>query len=171
MNRLFVLLVAIMIAGCAADRPFEPPLHIPLQDPPPGQGIVYLLRAPYDNAAVVAAVGEKVVVRLTPSSYTALVLSPGMYMITTRAISNHAEIAPPISVTVAPDTRRFLNLSGSTSESVSVQGVMPLGGALFPILTPSITTSGGRSWKEVTELDAQGLMSISRVALPEQGAL
>lgn len=170
MNRLFFLFITILIAGCAADRPFEPPLRIPLQDPPPGQGIVYLLRAPYDNAAVVAAIDEKVVARLPPSSYTTLVLSPGIYVMTTRVVSNHAEIAPPISVTVAPDTRRFLNLSGNTNKSVSIQGVMPLGNAMFPIFTPSITTSGGRSWKEVTELDAQGLMSISQIALPEQGA-
>jgi len=171
MSRLFVLLIAAMITGCAADRPFEPPVHIPLQDPPTGQGIVYLLRAPHDNAAVVVAIDEKVVARLSPGSYTALVLSPGTHTMTTRANSGQAEIAPSISVTVAPETRRFLNLSGITSESVSIQGVMPIAGALVPLITPSITTRGDRSWKDVTELDAQGLMSISQVALPERGEL
>lgn len=171
MNRLFVLLVSVVIAGCAADRPYEPPVHIPLQDPPSGQGIVYLLRAPHDNAAVVVAIDEKVVARLSPSSYTALVLSPGTHTMTTRANSDRAEIAPSFFVTVAPETRRFLNLSGITSKSVSMQGVMPIGGAFVPLITPSLTTSGDRSWKEVTELDAQGLMSISRVVLPERGAL
>jgi hypothetical protein len=171
MARACLLFAACLLAGCAADRPDERHDDTPLQDPLPGQAIVYLLRAPHDGARVEVAVNGRRAATLPPGTYTAITLAPGRHAIVTSTTDGARQVAPPLQVDIAAGTRRFFNLSGVTSEAVTLQGVLALDRSAIPLLEPSLTTRAGRSWKEVTELDAQGLMSIARPVLPEQGAL
>lgn len=171
MNRRLLLAAVVLCAGCASDEPYELPRDVQLQDPLPGKGIVYLLRAPHDSAAVQVSVDGRPVATLPSSTYTLISLAPGRYSLTTASASDRAQLAPPFLLQVEAGTRRFLNLSGPTRESAKVQGLIPIGSGVVPLLTPSLAIRDGRTWKEVTELDAQGLMSIARLVLPDPAAL
>jgi hypothetical protein len=163
LRRALLLAVSVLAAACATEpKPYVAPVDKPLQDPLPGQAVVYLLRAPHDSLRVQVSSAEKRLVVLAQSTYTAVSLQPGRHVLRTHAwlLAAGAEVAPPLVLEVQPNTRRFFSLSGATVRFVYG---MPL---------PQVDTApGSHSWKEITELDAQGLMSITRVTLPDRGAL
>lgn len=175
--RSLLLAAMALVAGCAVPpKPYEPPVDVRLQEPPQDQAIVYLLRAPYDGVEIAVHVGSDRVAILPPSTYTAIVLKPGAHVLTTRTSSLLGEgafLAPPFNLQVKANERRFLNISGVTKKEAQFTGVIPMpGGAMMPMVTASqATAAGSRTWKEVTELDAQGLMSIAKLVMPEKGAL
>jgi hypothetical protein len=162
-RRALLLALSLFAAACATEpRPYVAPVDKPLQDPLPGQAIVYLLRAPHDSLRVQVSSAEQRLAVLAQSTYTAVSLQPGRHLLRTHAwlLAAGAEVAPPLELDVQPNTRRFFNLSGATVRFV------------YGVPLPQVDTApGSRSWKEVSELDAQGLMSITRVTLPDQGAL
>ena len=168
-------LTLLAAVGCSAPRAYSPPVDIPLQDPPPGKAIVYLVRAPYDSSLIAVFSGSAKLVTLPAETYTAVVLAPGSHVLTTRGagvLSAGSEVAPPYRLQTKADERRFLNISGATSTVPVFTGVLPVSGAMIPLFMPQPgTSSGSLAWKEVTELDAQGLMSIANPVLPEKGAL
>lgn len=176
-RRLMLLLAVLAVAGCVvAPKPYEPPIDLPLQDPPAGQAIVYLLRAPYDSSTVVVAVNGKVVAVLPSSTYTAVVVPSGRNILATNVRSPFGiggEGAPAFQFDIQPNERRFFNLSGVTAKTPAVVGVMPVPGiGVLPLVMPMQGTAAGtKTWKEVAELDAQGLMSISSLVLPGKDAL
>jgi hypothetical protein len=176
-RRLMLLLAVFAVAACAvAPKPYDPPVDLPLQDPPAGQAIVYLLRAPYDSSTVVVAVNGKVLAVLPGSTYTAVVVPSGRNILVTTVRSlfgTNEEEAPAFPFDIKPNERRFFNLSGLTAKTPVVVGVLPLPGIGFrPLIVPMQgTASGTKTWKEVAELDAQGLISISSLVLPEKDAL
>lgn len=138
--------------------------------------MVYLVRAPYDSSRVAVFSETAKLAILPPDSYTAIVLAPGKHLLTTKTaatLSPDVEVAPPYELRVNAEERRFLNLSGLTSGGPVVAGVLPIAGVgVVPLLIQQQgTKSGSLTWKEVTELDAQGLMSIAKPVLPEKGAL
>ncbi len=175
--RRFLVVVITLVAGCAVPpKPYEPPVDIRLQDPPQDQAIVYLLRALYDGIEIAVHVGADRVAILPPSTYTAIVLKPGPHVLTTRTSSLFGEgafLAPPFNLQLKANERRFLNISGITRKEAQFTGVIPMpGGTMMPIVTATqATAAASRTWKEVTELDAQGLMSIAKLVMPEKGAL
>lgn len=132
----------------------------------PGQAIAYLLRAPHDENDIEIFAANKKIAVLRESTYTVISLAPGTHVITTRGIamfSSGAEVAPSFQLTAKSGERRFFNISGTITRTIGIYGGIPIAG------TGIVARS--RSWKEVSELDAQGLMSISRLVLPEQGRL
>ena len=163
------LVFASWLSGCA-DKPYVAPVHIGLQDPMPGQSIVYLLRAPHDAAAVLITIDNKRVAILQPETYTAIGLSPGQHAL--RTMGAGSEIAPVFEFNIKPDERQFFNISGATNSSMRLSGLVPMaGGGVLPLFeAESRTVQGTRAWKEVKELDAQGLMSISEPVLPDRDA-
>lgn len=171
------LVLVLAAAGCAVEpKPYSPPKETPLQDPPPGKAIVYLLRAPYDSAEITVFVGAAKVATIPPGKYTAIALPPGRHVFITRAASIFGvggEIAPSFHLNVRENQRRFLNISGSTTKTPALVGALPMpsGGGIPLVMPVQSTAPGSRSWKEVSELDAQGLMSISTPSLPERDAL
>lgn len=158
-----------------SNKPYVPPKDTPLLEPPPGQALFYLLRAPYDSDAISVLVNDTPVAELRPSQYTVIALPAGKHVMRTlhaATFGTRAQIAPTIEVLAIAGERRFLNISGVTGRSVAVIGVLPVQGVILPLLANTLDTNNGtHSWKEVTELDAQGLMSISKPVLPESGAL
>lgn len=161
--RTLLLTFFVVLCGCVVTpKPYEPPVDIPLQDPPEGQAIVYLLRSPYDNATVAVSLLDKPLAVLPASTYTAVVLSSGRHVLLTRQSAIFGEgtdVAAPTELALKPNERRFFNLSGATARTMSFAGAMPMpGGGFIPLVTQSLNTkSATRAWKEVTELDAQGL--------------
>lgn len=169
-------MAVFVVVGCATTQPYVAPVDVRLQDPPPGKAVVYLVRAPYDSSHVAVFSGAAKLATLPPDSYTAIALLPGEHVLITKTaatVSADAQVAPPYELRVRADERRFLNLSGLTSRRPVFVGVLPIaGGGVIPLIEQQqATKSGSLTWKEVTEIDAQGLMSIAKPALPEKGAL
>lgn len=167
--------IAVVLSGCAAPTPYEPPVDKLLQDPLPGQAIVYLLRAPYDDETMEIVVSGRKVAVLPGSTYTALSLPPGRHLLQARSrgvFGAEVDAAQAVELELLPDQRRFLYVSGTTENSFGYAGLIPLGrGAVVPLFLPrNVTDARTRTWKEMTELDAQGLMSISRLVLPARSA-
>jgi hypothetical protein len=168
------LFLCASLLGCATPpKPYEEPMPVPLEVPVPGRALVYLLRAPYDRQQLEITLSGKKVAVLPGSSYTAISATPGIYMLRTQVagiLGAGGEEVQPMELNLKADERRFLCVSGHTAKTVEFSGIFTLpNGALAPIPMPQTGTAlGTRSWKEITELDAQGLMSISRPVLPER---
>ncbi len=171
MRRLILIICALIATGCSTGfKPYEPPVDIPLQDPPPGQAVVYLIRLPYDGLSVALNSGGAGLAKLPPGTYTALALPPGRHDIATTSsglFSDGKEVAPLLNLDLRAGQRRFFYLSGVMRQSASVAGVIP-GATPMPIIVPTMDTRRGtHAWKESSERDAQGLLSNARVVLPD----
>lgn len=170
------LLLCALVIGCATvPRPYMAPVDKLLQDPLPGQALIYLLRAPYDDQQLCVTLSGTKVAVLPGASYTAVSAQPGTHVLRTQSsglLSCGSEAAHPFELSLKVDERIFLNVSGVTAKTVGITGIIPLpGGAGIPLLLPQTSTAAGtRTWKKVTELDAQGLMSISHLVMPERNA-
>jgi hypothetical protein len=171
------LLLIVLLGGCAGSpKPYVAPVDQPLQEPVPGKALIYLLRAPYDDQQLEITLSGRKVAVLPGSSYTAVSMPPGIHVLRTQSsglFSSGVEAAQPFELDLKANERRFFNVSGVTARTAGLAGVIPLSrGAGAPLLLPQTgTVANTRTWKEVTELDAQGLMSISRLVLPEKDAL
>jgi hypothetical protein len=176
--RRFITLgiLASILGGCSAPpmRPLEFAPLVRLQDPLPGRAIVYLIRAPHDGAEIAVRASETLLAVLPRGTYTAISLPPGIYRISSTTLSTStllgsAESSAPLELAVSADQRRFFYLSQprSTSDSLTL---LPIGGGVLPALSHTSAPSGPRSWKEATEREAQDLMTISKLALPEKNA-
>ena len=147
----------------------------PLQDPLPGQAVLYLLRAPHDKEEVDISIGSKPVARLASGTYTVLSLPPGRHVIGSKLVApglfGGTGDPLPLEVTLAPNQRTFFYIS-QASTSASTTSMVPLpGGVVVPIFSNVNRPLGPRSWKECSEMDALGLITISRLTLPERIAL
>lgn len=172
-RRTFVGALGLLLAACSTPKEFSPkdlPPPVPLQDPPAGKAIVYLLRAPHDSATLPVYFHERKVAVLPPGTYTAVVVQPASYAV---ASSPHgrSESAPASILTVGAGERRFLYVSAATGRTTELGGVLAIRGiGVVPLLMPTYGSAGARTWKECSELDAQGFMSIARPVSPEPGA-
>lgn len=166
-RRAALLIVTSLVAGCESNK-FKP-LHfaqdVVLQDPPPGKAIVYLLRAPHDNATVDVYLGQKKLAVLPPSTYTVVSVDPGIYEIASEP-GGGTEAGPISLLTVQAGERRFIYTSIPNSIGVTVDLFFggPVG--VIPIVIPRRFAVGARTWSECRELDAQGLISLSKLVLP-----
>lgn len=141
---------------------FAPPVG--LQDPFPGQAVAYLIRAPRDSGTLQVFVDLKLVATMPAGTYTAVALSPGRHTLSTR--EGEAVGSLPLELTIAAGERKFFYVSLPTRTSSSF---VFLPGQL-PVPTRDVAVAGPRAWHEATEADAQGLMSITKVVLPEMDA-
>jgi hypothetical protein len=165
-----------LIAACASRdfKPLEFPEPVKLQDPLPGQAFVYLLRAPHDPPAVSVYVNKAKIAVLPRETYTGVSARPGRYELF-ATVGEQAPIEPPsygpTILTLAPGERRFIYTSQPTHSSSSMF-LAPFGVAgVVPLVVASKVPAGARSWHECGELDAQGLMSISRYVRAQQDEL
>jgi hypothetical protein len=168
-NRRLVL-ASVLISGCAKERGpdyYKPPSPIPLQDPLPGQGLLYLFRAPYDSDAFTVELSGRKPFLLKPSTYAVLSLAPGEYQITGITKPWLGSVKPafaPAHLRLSPNQRAFLYVSGRTSSSAIVPAVIPIGSGVLSLGTIPVgqsTDPESRRWSECSEMDAQGFLSIS----------
>ena len=164
LRRTIIISLALAFVACASPREFKPedlPPFAPLRDPPEGKAVLYLLRAPHDSTTLPVYLDEKQVALLPPASYTHLVVDPKAYLVASSPLGNSPD-APASSVALRAGQRRFLYVSATTGRATKL-AVTPIGGlGVLPLLLPSYDSTGPRTWKECTELDAQGFISISR---------
>lgn len=169
-RRTLFLALAVIISGCADNMPqsyYAPPPLIPLQDPLPGHGILYLLRAPHDQETFSVQLGGKQSFTLEPLTYSVISLKPGDYAMTGTVgsiLGGPKEAFAPTRFRLQEGQRAFLYVSGVSDTSFFLNSIIPAGrGILFVDGgIKSSTAAGTRSWKECTELDAQGFMSVSK---------
>jgi hypothetical protein len=175
MRRALLITIALLCGGCA-EMPanyYSPAPLTRLQDPLPGKALVYLFRAPHDEDALSIQITGKPRFELEPSTYTVLTLEPGEHVIegtTVRsAFSIEKPAFAPTPIKVTADQRAFLYVSGINSSSMKITGLVPVakGGVMvFGGIMPT-TEAGSRSWKECSELDAQGFIDISKLKVVE----
>jgi hypothetical protein len=173
-NAALALTLSIVL-GCASEHPpeyFKPPPPVALHDPPPGMSVVYLIRTPHDSQTVEVQVQGIKPFALPPEAHTVLLLKPGTYVIQgtgTGLFSAGKRSFAPVQLQTVADQRIFLYLSGITGRSVQVSGFVPLmGGGVMPLLTNLMDTDAQtRSWKNSSEQDAQGFLSITRYIRPD----
>lgn len=171
-RRTLFLATAAVLSGCATPKTFNPkdlPPPVPLQDAPPGKAIVYLLRAPHDQSTLPVYFDAKKVAVLGPATYTVTVVEPGSYLVASSPMGR-SESLPSSRLTVKSGERRFLHVSAPTSRSMKTTFMFMPNVGVVPLVVPSYGPDGAKTWKECSELDAQGFMSISRPVPPEPGA-
>ena len=175
-NLVAIGVLTLSLWGCAGPMaPLEFPSSIALQDPLPGLALVYLIRAPHDQQEVAVYANRKLVAVLANGTYTAVSLFAGPYRLTSvthpeSIVFGSKDAADPLELVVAADQRRFFYMSQPIGTSTSM-GVMFLGkGGILPIVSSSSTPIGPRVWKEATAREAQDLLVISRVVMPEKSA-
>ena len=171
-HRRVLLTTLLGLGGCAVGQtPYAPPAESPLQAPLPGRALIYLIRIPYDDLPVNVRIAEQLVAVLPATSYTAFDLSPQSHNLTTFVMDSNkieSEVAPPFLLNLSAGERTLLYLSGSTDQSRGAISIALIGG--FPITTGPMSRrriTGGRVWKQANDLDAQGLLSIATLKLPE----
>ena len=167
-RRLALSALSLFVAGCASSefKALNFPDPVVLQDAPPDGAVVYLIRAPHDSATLPVYVNDRLVVVLPPASYSLVLLAPGTYDIAS-SIRGTSSNAPASSLTLRNGERRFLYSSARTGTSLDLS-LLPGG---IPLALPRTGAVGARTWRECSEFDAQGLMSIAKVILPEAGAI
>lgn len=159
---LSMICVSMVISGCAVDYPH--PDSIVLQQPRTGESLIYFLRSPYDSGQLAIEANGKLLASLPPETYVALSLPPGTYRFITKSggLFGNGEVAEPLEVSFKENERKFFHVSGNDEKRVVLVGVMGVqGGGLLP-LPGRESVVRNRMWKECSELDARGLITISR---------
>lgn len=159
---LAMICLSVAFSGCAVDYPH--PDSIVLQQPRTGESLIYFLRSPHDSGQLAIEANGKRLVKLPPETYVALSLPPGNYRFITKSggLFSNGEVTEPLEVSFKENERKFFHISGNDEKRVAVIGVMSLQGpGLVPLLGRESVVSN-RVWKECTELDARGLITISR---------
>jgi len=158
---LAIICLSAPIAGCAVVYPH--PDSIVLQQPRTGESVIYFLRSPHDSGQLAIETNGKRLAKLPPETYVAVSLLPGEYRFITRSgdLFSNEGIAAPLEVSLKENERKFFYVSGNEEKSVALIGVIGIQGAgPVPLLgQKSVVTN--REWRECTELDARGLMTIS----------
>lgn len=170
LRRQLLGLSALLMSGCATEYPpdyFRPAPPLPLQDPPPGMAVVYLIRTPHDGQTIQVLLDGQSPFLLPPETHTVLFLQPGRYALKgvhRSTFGAKSEAFLPVQLQVSADSRSFFYLSGVSGRSMQMQGLVPLaGGILMPIVTEQLAVDAAtRTWKPCSEHDAQGFLSVAR---------
>lgn len=170
-RRLVLALFASgLFAGCA-HRVYQEPESLVLQDPLPGQALVYFIRTPLDFSAISIASGGKLLAKLPKESFTALSIAPGEHIIETHFSGSSEVAAAPVVLRVKPDTRYFLALTGRRErpgQVVQVVDAIVKGPLAWAVPAGTQVSAGSREWKPYEESDARPLITIAELALPER---
>lgn len=171
--------MAVALAGCAGPRnPVKN--QVPLKDivwlePAADEGVVYMLRAPHDEAVIVPVVDGARVARLPAESYVAVKLPAGTHRLTAVKEDAAASRASTLTFELKGGERRFFYLSTalpnpermSGPAGAAVAGTLGLVGqvavtAFVGALHQEPEGYGTYAWTECTDLDARGLASFSK---------
>jgi len=154
-------------AGCA-QRSYPDPATLVLQDPLPGQSLIYLIRAPHDDATLTVREGARMLAAMPAETWTAISVAPGEHVLETRLGDRPG--APPVRLRLAADQRYFLVMSASMDRPGAA--VQIVDAATRPLTwyvpLPSELNAGSRHWSPYSETDARPMISIARMVLPER---
>jgi len=164
------------VLGCSTNQ--ISPSSITLKEPQPDQALVYLLRVPNDSWSFDVTVDGSKITTLPAETYASVNLIPGEHSFAVMSSSSAVATSASLTLQLMPNERRFIYLSGvneknfaSSNQLAPILGVVggAIGGAVAGLLASGLdTASGTHSWKECSELDARGFMSISTPQMSDQ---
>ena len=162
--------LALLFSACAENKPpsyYQPGPPAAMQEPAPGQALLFLFRAPHDAEIFQMDIDGKLPFELTPDSYTVLSFMPGEYGMKGWVVGRAGARSPafePARFKLQAGQRLYLYVSGTNDSSIFLNGLTPISRRFVLVdggIRPS-TVAGTRSWKECSEIDAQGFIAISR---------
>ncbi|MBI2308391.1 MAG: hypothetical protein HYU78_13895 [Rhodocyclales bacterium] len=165
---IVILSLALITSGCA--QQYVHPNSIVLQTPPPEKALVYFLRIPHDGITLSISSDGKRIAKLPPETYVGIPLPPGTYRFVTSSwglLGGEQELMPPLEATLKPNDRLFFHVSGRGDSGIALGGIMSVKGAGAIPLFQKKEYLTNHEWKACSELDARGLMTITRQILPE----
>ena len=142
------------------------PKEIQLQDPMPGQALLYLVRISGDMETVTVLVDGVKVATMPPNSYTAIGVAPGARRLTAATPAGQERIT---EISAQADERRFFYLLATFSRPAGDFGQFfgLLGALVQETLNRPTATNGNRVWTESLEPEAKGMMEGMALALPD----
>lgn len=168
-RRLVLSSLALGATGCAKGRgPLVLPDPRPLITPQSGRAVLYLLRIPLEGFDLIVHVDGVRMALLPKASFTAIALPPGAHEVL-AIVQGGTLPSVPATVTLAEGERRFLYSAAPTRGSVS-SSFVPLKSTAILVFIPTQTTMGARRWTEMSEFDAQGMMSVLEPIGAEENA-
>ena len=168
--RSTILLVTILLVACATPKEYRPPPKALLQEPLPGQALLYMLRSPYDGQDLQILINGKRVTALPSSTYTVMSLAPGQYALESvgskQLIGGLPDI-PQIQLSLKPAQRVFIHLPAPEYKYAQGTSVMSLPGELvIPQSTRRPAATGAtRAWTITEEQDVHWFIHYSKLYL------
>ncbi|MBY0365567.1 MAG: hypothetical protein IIA03_04035 [Proteobacteria bacterium] len=172
-RRLAMLALAVAaLTACAGNRPLEFAKPLALLDALPGHALVYLVRAPRDDGIVELELDGQPVARLPAKGYTAVQLSRGQHRLTATATGSRSDGQTIHLLNAEPDERRFFYLVQPTEVKPQTGwvAVLPKLVLIQPAIGGTPVPAGARQWQEMSEADAQGMLSIAQWVMPARRA-
>jgi len=165
----FGLVFCFTLAVSACAHHYPDPDRVVLQQPKAGQALIYFLRAPHDSGLLSIEVNGRRLVKLPAATYAVLSLPSGHYrfLTTSGSLFGNGEVVEPLEVSLRENERVFYHVSGIDGKQISLLGIInPRGAGPVPLLGQESIVRN-RIWKECTELDARGFITISREVKPD----
>ncbi|WP_422013199.1 hypothetical protein [Roseateles sp.] len=170
-HALCAALLAAMLAGCAGNRPLEFAQPVALQDALPEHTAIYLVRAPHDGGVIELMLDGQPVARLPANGYTTVQVRPGQRRLTATAKGSGKDGQVDSLLEAKPGERHFYYLVQPTDVRPNLGGalvVVPKLVLFLPSYGGTPVPAGARVWQEMSEADAQGMLGISKLVMPEQ---
>jgi len=159
-----------LLAACAGNRPLEFTKPVALQDALPGHAVFYLVRAPHDGGVVELTLDGQPVARIPSQGYTTIQVREGSHRLTSTVTGSAADGRVDYVLEAKPGERHFHYLVQPSD--VKPQGGLFIATGPLSLLMPGYggtpVPAGARVWQEMNELDAQGMLGISRLVMPAQ---
>ena len=172
MRRVLCLCLPLVLTACAGNRPLEFTKRVALQDPLPEHAAIYLVRAPHDGGTIELALDGRPVATLSSNGYTTIQVREGQRRLTSKATGSASDGQVDYLLEARPGERHFYYLVQPSDVKPQTNLVMVTRKLL--LLTPGYggtpVPSGARLWQEMSEPDAQGMLSISKLVMPVQVA-
>jgi hypothetical protein len=156
MQILLYTIFLILVSGCSFNGKLIQNESINLISPSNNNSIIYFLRIPRDFGDLILYLNDQRIAKITHESFTAVSLPPGDYTII--AIDKNKKQSNPFKIVLLPAQRRFFYTSIPSNDTIT-DSYIAYGNSLSVIRS----TKGyieNRQWKEMSESDAKGLMSI-----------
>jgi hypothetical protein len=163
--------ILLIASACTwANPPATPsapqPTEVQLQDPMPGQALLYLVRISGDTETVTVLVDGAKVATLPQNSYTAISVAPGTRRLTASTPGGQERVT---ELMAQADERRFFYLLAPFSRPTGDFSLMfgLLGAIVQETINRPVAASGNRIWTETQEPEAKGMMAGTTLALPD----
>lgn len=164
----FVIILASTLVGCTTPKEYVPPQKVVLQDPLPGQGLIYLLRAPYDDDDISWSLNGGKVTSLPKERYTAVSVAPGTYSLKTEiknlSISGSPAAIPVLTFSIRPNERLCFFLPAPERKLVQSTDLLVVPHKYMLALSAQHMKETGaeRAWTQATPDDVNWFINYTK---------
>lgn len=154
--RFYCTLFIIFISGCAINNRLVQNESVRLIEPSSSNSIVYFLRIPKDYRQLIIYLNDQRIAKMDNETYTAVSLPPGNYKLV--AIDKNKNQSKTFKMVLLPSQRRFFYTSIPSNNTITDTYIWHKSSLYIMSLTKGYIEN--REWKELSESDAKGLISI-----------